>query len=74
MWWLSFLDGGVVIIEASSLIHARTLAVLHGLGRVSRFAVGHFIDPDRAAMIPDDFVGRMLSPNEAEKLRGLLAA
>jgi hypothetical protein len=22
MWWLSFLDGGIVILEASSLTHA----------------------------------------------------
>jgi hypothetical protein len=45
MWWLMFLSGGVVIIEASSLIHARALAAAHGLGRVSHFAEGHFIDP-----------------------------
>jgi hypothetical protein len=46
MPWLSFLHGGVVIIEASSLIHARTLAALHELGRVSHVAEGHFIDPE----------------------------
>jgi hypothetical protein len=38
MWWLTFLNGGVVIIEASSLIHARSLAAAHGLGRVVHFA------------------------------------
>jgi hypothetical protein len=46
MPWLSFLHGGVVIIEASSLIHARTLAALRELGRVSHVAEGHFIDPE----------------------------
>jgi hypothetical protein len=46
MWWLTFLHGGVAIIEASSLTHARALAAAHGLGRVSHFGEGHFIDPD----------------------------
>jgi hypothetical protein len=73
MWWLTFLHGGVVIIEASSLTHARTRAVLCGLGRASYFAEGHFISPDRAALIPQDCVGRMLSAGEARQLRELLA-
>ena len=34
MWWLTFLNGGVVIIEASSLIHARSLQ-LTGLAGLS---------------------------------------
>jgi hypothetical protein len=74
LWWLSFFDGVVVIIEASSLAHARTIAALHELGRVSHFAEGHFIDPDRAALIPDNSIGRMLSLIEVRKLRDLLAA
>ena len=68
MWWLTFLNGGVVIIEASSLIHARSLAAAHGLGRVVHFAEGHFISPASAALIPDAFVGRMLSAIEARRL------
>jgi hypothetical protein len=63
MWWLTFLNGGVVIIEASSLTHAA-----HGLGRVVHFAEGHFISPESAALIPDAFVGRMLSAIEARRL------
>ena len=55
MWWLTFLNGGVVIIEASSLIHARSLAAARGLGRVVHFAEGHFINPESAALIPDAF-------------------
>ena len=70
MWWLSFFDGGVVLIEASSLVHARTIAALHELGRVSHFAEGHFIDPDRAALIPDNSIGRMLSPNRSPEIAG----
>jgi hypothetical protein len=69
MWWLSFFDGGVVIIEGSSLTHARILAAQRELGRVSDFAHGHFISSERCALIPPDFVGRMLSPSEAEALR-----
>jgi hypothetical protein len=72
MWWIWFLHGVVVIIKASSLIHARTLAALYGLGRVSHFAEGPFINPERAALIPDDFIARMLSPIEARHLRNLL--
>src|ERR1700680_2031278 len=57
MGWLTFLNGGVVIIEASSLIHARSLAAAHWLGRVAHFAEGHFINPESAALIPDAFIG-----------------
>jgi hypothetical protein len=73
MWWLTFLHGGVVIVEATSLIHARTRAVLYGLGRASHFAEGHFIEPERTALIPYDYVGRMLYAIEARQLRELLA-
>jgi hypothetical protein len=71
MWWLSFVDGRVVILdaEASSLIHARTIAAMHGLGRVSHFEGGHFINPEHAALISGDLIGRMLSPFEVQQLR-----
>ena len=61
MWWLSFLDDDVVIVEASSLVHARILAAQHGLGRVSNFAGGHFVTPEGAALIPEVSIGRVLS-------------
>jgi hypothetical protein len=35
MWWLSFLGGDVAIMEAASLAHARLLAAMNDLGRVS---------------------------------------
>ena len=69
MWWLTFLDGGVVVIEASSLTQARMLAAALGLGQISHFAEGHFIKPERAALIPDAFIRRMLSAAEARRLR-----
>jgi hypothetical protein len=68
MWWLSFLDGGVVIMEAASLAHARLLAALNELGRVSHFAEGYPINADLVALIPDDSIGRMLAPVEAREL------
>jgi len=72
MWWLSFRDGGVVLIKASSLVHARLLAARNGLGRASHFVEGYFIDPARMMSIPDEYVGRMLSPIEARQLGELL--
>jgi hypothetical protein len=68
MWWLSFLGGDVVIIEAASLAHARLLAALNKLGRASRFAEGHSVSPELAALIPDDFLGRILSSTETRQL------
>ena len=44
MWWLSFLGGGVVIMEAASLAQARLLAVVNGFGRASQFVEGYPID------------------------------
>src|SRR6516165_6721813 len=72
MWWLSFRDGTVVFIEASSLSHARLLAPKNGLGRVSHFVDGYFIDFERAMPIPPAYVGRVLSPIEARQLWELL--
>jgi hypothetical protein len=61
VWWISFLDGSVFIVQASSLAHARMLAALHGVGRVGHFVEGHFIDDGRAAVIPQRFIGRSWS-------------
>ena len=72
MWWLTFRDGSVVILEASSLLHARMLAVKYGLGRPAYFVEGHFIDPEWAAVIPHDDIGRMLSPPEARQVHDML--
>ncbi len=72
VWWISFLDGGVVIMEASSLLHARTLAAASGLGQVTQFAGGHLIDPKRAKLIPNGSIGRILSSIEAGKLHDLI--
>lgn len=72
MWWLLFRDGNVVIIAASSLVHARLLAAGNGLGRASQFVEGNFIDTERLPPIPSEFVGRMFSPVEARQLEEML--
>ena len=72
MWWLTFRHGDVVLVEASSLLHARTVAAQFGLSRPSHFAEGLFIDPDRATLIPYDLIGRMLTPLEARQVGDLL--
>jgi hypothetical protein len=72
IWWLSFLDGGVVIVEAGSLAQARLLAVTNELGRASQFAKGYAIDRGILEQMPEDWVGRMLSPVEATRLAKLL--
>src|SRR5579871_631505 len=72
MWWLSFSDGSVVIIAASSLAHARLLAVAKGLGRASHFVDGNRIDTERLPPIPDEFIARVLSPVDARQLLEIL--
>jgi hypothetical protein len=72
MWWLSFLGGGVVIMEAASLAQARLLAVVNGFGRASQFVEGYPIDAQLAARVPDHSVGRILTPGEARQLLKLI--
>jgi hypothetical protein len=72
MWWLSFSDGSVVIIAASSLVHARLLAAAKGLGRASNFVEGNRVDIERLPPIPNEFIGRMLSPVDARQLLDIL--
>jgi hypothetical protein len=71
MWWLTFFGGDVVIIEAASLAHARLLAAAV-LGRASHFAEGHSISSGLAALIPDNFLRRIISPTETRQLLKLL--
>jgi hypothetical protein len=72
VWWLTFRHGDVVIVEAASLVHARTVAALNGLGRPAHFAEGHFIEPECMQQFPDSAISRMLSRTEAQQLRKLL--
>ena len=68
MWWLSFRDGTVVVMRATSLLHARMLAAIHRIGFVSQFASGYQLSAELAALIPDDCVGRKLLRDDAWQL------
>jgi hypothetical protein len=72
LWWLVLRDGGAVIVEGESIAHARLLAVMNELGRASQFDEGYLIDPDLSAMIPEDFIFRKLSPEEASEMLTVL--
>jgi hypothetical protein len=72
LWWLSFLGGNAVIMEASSLVHARLLAASNNLGRISQFDEGYAVNTDLVACIPDNSIGRMLSAVEARQILKLL--
>ena len=68
MWWLSFRDGSPVIIEATTLLHARMLAAVHKIGRVAQFVHGYELSHELAALIPDDYIGHLLSRADAWRL------
>ena len=73
MWWLSFRDGTAVIVEATSLLHARMLAAVNEIGRVAQFVDGYRLAAELAALVPNDRVGRLLSPDDAWRLYEQLA-
>jgi hypothetical protein len=68
MWWLQFEEGGAAVVAATSLVQARLIAVIHGLGRASKFVEGHPIDADFLQFIPDDLIGKELSKKEASEV------
>jgi hypothetical protein len=45
---------------------------MQGLGRATDFEGGRFINPEQAALISDNLIGRMLSPIEVRRVRELL--
>ena len=72
MWWLYYrTEGklvGVAIIEAPSLYHARMRAAVRRIGRAGDFIEGKELDAEHAALVPQDCIGRLLSPEEARQL------
>jgi hypothetical protein len=72
MWWINFRRGsevvGVAIIEAPSIFHARTRLAVWGIGRAADYSDGKQVDPVCAGLIPRNFLGRLLLPDEALKL------
>jgi hypothetical protein len=73
MWWVNFRHGGelagTAIIEAPTIYHAHPRLALRGISNAPDYSDGKEIDAERAALIPRDFIGRLLLPDEAQKLR-----
>ena len=75
MWWINFRRGGelvgVAIVEAPTIFHARTRLALRGTGRAVDYSDGKEVDVRCAVLIPQNFIGRLLMPDEARKLEPL---
>jgi len=73
MWWVNFRRGGelagTAIIEAPTIYHARLRLALRGIGNAADYFDGKEVDAERAALIPRDLIGRLLLPDEAQKIR-----
>jgi len=72
LWWLCYRWPDrieVVIIEAASLNHARTRAFADDLVADAPFAAeGCELDAEQAALVPRNYVGRVLSSEEVLRL------
>jgi hypothetical protein len=72
VYWLTYKRNGrlagVAIVSADSLIAARRAAA-HWIGiGVMQFAEGHVLASTLAALVPQGYIGRMLSRREAADL------
>ena len=70
LYWLCYRHNNqiaVVIEPAASLVHARMLAALGGLGR-GTFTEGHELDLKTEKRVPNAMIGRRLSQEEAKRL------
>jgi len=59
---------GVVIIDSTSLKHARNRVTLDGLDGDAEFGEGRWLDAKQAGLVPAEAIGRMLSIAEAVQL------
>jgi hypothetical protein len=59
-------------MQAETLANARLLAAVEELRRASLFDNGFPVDPEFQRIIPEEFIGRSLSRNEASDLLRLL--
>jgi hypothetical protein len=75
-FWLTYGDAnrviGAIIIEAPSMLQARTDAAVRGLDGGAPFAEGHPLSAKLMASVPATKIGRMLSGSEAVRLISLL--
>jgi hypothetical protein len=73
MWWVNFRRGselaGTAIIDAPSIYHTRLRLAFRGIGKAADYSEAKEVDAERAALIPRDCIGRLLLPDEAQKLR-----
>jgi hypothetical protein len=73
MWWCNFRRSGeltaVAIVEAPTIYHARMRLAARGIGNPADFGEGEQLDSERAALVPRDLIGKLLLPEEAQKLR-----
>ena len=70
LYWLCYRHNNqiaVVIEPGASLVHARMLSALAGLGR-GTFTEGHELDPKTEKRVPKGMIGRRLSQDEAKRL------
>lgn len=76
MWWLAYRRDGqilILLIRATSLMHARLLASVTELDAGTVFQEGHELDPPRARRVPKSYVGKPLGQHAASKLLRKLA-
>ena len=77
MWWLIYRRDdkivGIAIVEAPSLYHARMRAAVAGIGKAADFSEGREIDAAHVGAIPQELIGKLLSPEQAVELKGRLA-
>jgi hypothetical protein len=77
-FWLTYGDAnspvGAIIIEAPSMLQARTDAAARRLDAGAPFAEGHHLSADLMASVPSTKIGRMMSGVEAAQLMHQLKA
>lgn len=77
VWWLIYRRDdkivGIAIVEAPSLYHARMRAAVAGIGKATDFSEGLEIDAAHVGAIPQELIGKLLSPEQATELKGRLA-
>jgi hypothetical protein len=77
LYWLTYKRNGrlvrVAIVSAESMTMARSRAELAGIHTGTMFAGGHVLEPEFAARVPPDCIGRKISRTEAVELLDRIA-
>jgi hypothetical protein len=77
VWWLIYRRDekivGIAIVEAPSLYHARMRAAVARIGKAADFSEGLEIDAAHVRAIPQELIGKLLSPEQAAELKGRLS-